>query len=137
MLRTQWFLKLILDSLRYWVEVMGVDGFRFDLASILGRDESGFKTRATFFQMVDQDPVLSQCKMIAEPWDIGPGGYQLGHFPKGWSEWNDRYRDSIRRFWRGDKGELPELARRLHGSADIFELSGRDPCCQHKLCLQS
>ena len=121
-------LQLVMDSMRYWVEVMGVDGFRFDLGSILGRQERGFNRESPFFQVLTQDPVLSKCKLIAEPWDLGPGGYQLGQFPPGWSEWNDRYRDTIRRFWRGDSGELPELARRLHGSADIFEHAGRRPC---------
>ena len=120
-------MQLIIDSLRYWVEAMGVDGFRFDLASVLGRDERGFNARATFFQIVAQDPVLAACKFIAEPWDLGPGGYQLGNYPARWSEWNDRYRDSVRRFWRADPGELPELARRLHGSGDLFEQSGRPP----------
>jgi glycogen operon protein len=120
-------LQLVTDSLRYWVQVMEVDGFRFDLASVLGRDQDGFSARNAFFQVIEQDPVLSNCKLIAEPWDIGPGGYQLGHYPPGWSEWNDRYRDSVRRFWRGDAGELPELARRLHGSGDLFEHSGRRP----------
>jgi len=120
-------MQLIIDSLRYWVQVMGVDGFRFDLASVLGRTEQGFHNQSTFFQIIAQDPVLSRCKLIAEPWDLGPGGYQLGHFPAGWSEWNDKYRDTMRRFWRADQHELPELARRLHGSSDIFEHSGRRP----------
>ena len=120
-------LRLIMDSLRYWVGEMGVDGFRFDLASILGRQERGFDPRGPFFQTLAQDPALAGVKLIAEPWDIGPGGYQLGGFPAGWSEWNDRYRDTIRRFWRGDPDQLPELARRLHGSGDLFEHSGRRP----------
>ncbi len=120
-------MQLVTDSLRHWVGAMGVDGFRFDLGTILGRGERGFDNAATFFQVVSQDPLLSSCKLIAEPWDIGPGGYQLGHFPAGWSEWNDRYRDTVRRFWRGDSGQLPELARRLHGSGDIFEHAGRRP----------
>jgi len=120
-------LQLILDSLRYWVEVMGVDGFRFDLAPILGRQYSGFKSRHAFFQSINQDPILSQVKLIAEPWDIGPGGYQLGGFPIAWREWNDKYRDTMRRFWRGDLGLLPEFAQRLHGSNDLFEHNGRGP----------
>ncbi len=120
-------MQLIMDSLRYWAGTMGVDGFRFDLASILGRDERGFNACSTFFQIIAQDPVLSGCKLIAEPWDLGPGGYQLGHYPAGFSEWNDRYRDTVRRFWRGDQGQLPEFARRLHGSGDIFEHKGRRP----------
>ena len=120
-------LRLIMDSLRYWAGEMGVDGFRFDLAAILGRQERGFDPIAPFFQTLAQDPVLAGVKLIAEPWDIGPGGYQLGGFPAGWSEWNDRYRDTIRRFWRGDPEQLPELARRLHGSGDLFEHAGRRP----------
>ncbi len=119
-------LQLVMDSLRYWVEVMGVDGFRFDLASCLGREAHGFDKGAGFFDALQQDPVLSQVKLIAEPWDIGPGGYQLGGYPQGWSEWNDRFRDTARRFWRGDFGMLPELARRLHGSSDLFEHADRD-----------
>ena len=120
-------MQMILDSLRFWAGEMGVDGFRFDLASILGRDEKGFNGRAAFFQAISQDPLLSKCKMIAEPWDIGPGGYQLGAYPGEWSEWNDQYRDICRRFWRGDAGILPEFARRIHGSGDVFESSGRSP----------
>ncbi|MCG9711257.1 glycogen debranching protein GlgX [Shewanella insulae] len=120
-------LQLVMDSLRYWVEVMGVDGFRFDLASTLGREDHGFDVGAGFFDAISQDPVLSRVRLIAEPWDIGPGGYQLGQFPIGWSEWNDRYRDTVRRFWRGDAGMLPEFATRFHGSSDLFEHAGRKP----------
>ena len=120
-------LRLIMDSLRYWAGEMGIDGFRFDLAAVLGRKERGFDPYAPIFQTVAQDPVLAGVKLIAEPWDIGPGGYQLGGFPAGWSEWNDRYRDTIRRFWRGDSDQLPELARCLHGSGDLFEHAGRRP----------
>jgi isoamylase len=120
-------LQLVMDSLRYWAEVMGVDGFRFDLATVLGRESYGFDPGSGFFDAIRQDPVLASCKMIAEPWDIGPGGYQLGNYPVGWSEWNDRYRDTLRRFWRGDSGILPEFARRIHGSSDMFEHSGRGP----------
>ncbi len=116
-----------MDSLRYWVTVMGADGFRFDLATVLGREEHGFCPRSAIFQAIAQDPVLSRVKLIAEPWDLGPGGYQLGNYPPGWSEWNDRYRDTVRRFWQGDPGMLPELARRLHGSGDLFEYAGREP----------
>jgi glycogen operon protein len=116
-----------MDSLRYWVDVMHVDGFRFDLASALGREAHGFDPASGFFDAVRQDPVLAPVKLIAEPWDIGPGGYQLGHFPPGWSEWNDRYRDTMRRFWRGEAGLMPEFARRLHGSSDVFEHSRRGP----------
>lgn len=120
-------LQLVMDSLRYWVSEMGVDGFRFDLASVLGREPHGFDPRSGFFDAVRQDPVLSCVKLIAEPWDIGPGGYQLGNYPAGWSEWNDKYRDVVRRFWRGDTGMLPEFAKRIHGSSDIFEHGGRRP----------
>ncbi|HYE00729.1 MAG TPA: glycogen debranching protein GlgX [Alphaproteobacteria bacterium] len=120
-------LQMVLDSLRYWVTEMHVDGFRFDLAATLGRESHGFDPSGGFFDAVRQDPVLSQAKLIAEPWDIGPGGYQLGQFPPGWAEWNDRYRDTVRRVWRGDHGVLPELASRLSGSADLFERQGRRP----------
>ena len=120
-------LQMVMDSLRYWVKTMGVDGFRFDLATILGRELHGFDKSNGFLDAILQDPVLNGVKVIAEPWDIGPGGYQLGGFPSPWSEWNDRYRDTIRRYWRGDKGLLPELARRIHGSSDIFEQGGRQP----------
>jgi isoamylase len=119
-------LQMVTDSLRYWVE-LGVDGFRFDLATSLGRDESGFSSRAAFFQVLRQDPVLGRVKLIAEPWDLGPGGYQLGQFPRHWSEWNDQYRDTVRRFWRGDAGVLPDFARQVHGASDLFEGSLRPP----------
>lgn len=120
-------LQMVMDSLRYWVEVMGVDGFRFDLASILGRENHGFDKHSGFLDAILQDPIINTVKVIAEPWDIGPGGYQLGEFPAPWSEWNDKYRDCIRRFWRGDEGTLPEFARRIHGSSDVFEQSERQP----------
>jgi isoamylase len=120
-------IMMVMDCLRYWVKVMGVDGFRFDLATVLGREHGGFDRGSGFMDAIHQDPTLSAVKMIAEPWDIGPGGYQLGAFPPGWSEWNDRYRDTVRRFWRGDSGMLPDFARRVHGSSDIFEHSGRKP----------
>lgn len=120
-------LQMVMDSLRYWAGTMGVDGFRFDLATVMGREHGGFDPGSGFFDAIRQDPVLASCKMIAEPWDIGPGGYQLGNYPAGWSEWNDRYRDTARRFWRGDPGMLPEFARRIHGSSDLFEHSGRGP----------
>jgi isoamylase len=120
-------IQLIMDCLRYWVETMQVDGFRFDLAPVLGKEQQGFDQGSGFFDAVLQDPALAGTKFIAEPWDIGPGGYQLGNFPAGWSEWNDRYRDTVRRYWRGDSGVLPDLARRIHGSSDIFEHSGRRP----------
>ena len=120
-------LQLITDSLRYWVDVMGVDGFRFDLAPILGRETPHFSPNNHFFTALRQDPTLAKIKLIAEPWDIGEGGYQLGRFPKSWLEWNDRFRDTCRRFWRGDKGMAPEFARRLHGSSDLFEKPSRRP----------
>lgn len=120
-------LQMVLDSLRYWATEMGVDGFRFDLATVLGRESYGFDPGAGFFDAIRQDPALARVKLIAEPWDIGPGGYQLGNYPNGWCEWNDRYRDTCRRFWKGDPGVLPEFARRIHGSSDFFEHSGRAP----------
>ncbi len=120
-------LQMVMDSLRYWVTDMHVDGFRFDLASTLAREEQGFNPSGSFLNSVRQDPVLSKVKLFAEPWDIGPGGYQLGHFPAGWSEWNDKYRDTVRRYWRGDDGMLPDLARRVHGSSDMFDRNGRSP----------
>ncbi|MCW8834549.1 MAG: glycogen debranching protein GlgX, partial [Colwellia sp.] len=120
-------LQLVTDSLRYWVEVMGVDGFRFDLAPVLGRGEQHFSAENHFFTTLKQDPVLAKVKLIAEPWDIGEGGYQLGRFPHQWMEWNDRFRDTCRRFWRGDEGMAPEFAARLHGSSDIFEQPSRRP----------
>jgi isoamylase len=120
-------LELILDSLRYWVEEMHVDGFRFDLAPALGREQASFSPDSAFFRAIHDDPVVSSVKLIAEPWDIGPGGYQLGHFPNGWSEWNDRYRDSVRRFWRGDRATSDELRSRLTGSPDLYQASRRLP----------
>jgi glycogen operon protein len=118
-------LRMIMDSLRYWVEVMHVDGFRFDLCATLGRTATGFDPGAAFFDAVRQDPVLTRVKLIAEPWDIGPGGYQLGAFPPPFLEWNDRYRDTVRRYWRGDDGQVPRLADRITGSAQQFDHSGR------------
>jgi glycogen operon protein len=120
-------IQLITDSLRYWVEVMGIDGFRFDLAPVLGREEPDFKESNHFFTSIRQDPVLSKVKLIAEPWDVGHGGYQLGRFPNSWLELNDRFRDSCRRFWRGEEGLVAEFAKRLHGSSDIFEQPSRRP----------
>jgi len=118
-------LRMVMDSLRYWVETMHVDGFRFDLAPAMGRGPGGFDARAPFFQALRQDPVLSRVKLIAEPWDIGPGGYRLGGFPPPFLEWNDRYRDTVRSFWRGDPGRAPDMASRLVGSALEFDHSGR------------
>lgn len=120
-------LQLVLDSLRYWVREMHVDGFRFDLAPTLARDPYEFDGFARFFATVQQDPVLRSVKLIAEPWDVGPGGYRLGGFPPGWAEWNGRYRDCVRRFWRADEGQVPELASRLSGSSDIFNSNDRGP----------
>ncbi len=120
-------LQMIMDSLRYWVSDMHVDGFRFDLATTLGRLPTGYDPNCPFLQAVSQDPVLGRTKLIAEPWDIGLGGYQVGNFPPGWSEWNDRYRDVVRRYWRGDGGTVGEMASRLTGSSDIFNHHGRRP----------
>lgn len=118
-------LRMVMDSLRYWVEVMHVDGFRFDLCTTLGRREHGFDQGAGFFDAIRQDPVLASVKLIAEPWDIGPGGYQLGAFPPPFLEWNDKYRDDVRRFWRGDRDMVRRLSDRLTGSAGQFDHSGR------------
>jgi glycogen operon protein len=120
-------LQMVMDSLRHWVAAYHVDGFRFDLASTLGREPSGFDPGAGFFDALRQDPVLSRVKLIAEPWDTGPGGYQLGAHPPGFAEWNDRFRDATRRFWRGDPGQRPEMAARLAGSSDLFDHHGRRP----------
>ncbi len=117
--------RLVMDSLRYWVEEMHVDGFRFDLATALARERINFDVHAGFLDAIGQDPTLSRIKRIAEPWDLGEGGYQLGNFPPGWAEWNDQYRDLVRRFWRGESGLVPELATRLTGSSDIFNHHGR------------
>lgn len=118
-------MRLVLDSLRYWVEEMGVDGFRFDLAASLGRDPHEFSASSGFFKALRQDPILQQAKLIAEPWDIGHGGYRLGHFPSNWQECNDKYRDNVRAFWRGDKGLTSEFATRLLGSRDVFKKGHR------------
>ena len=120
-------LQLIMDSLRYWVLEMHVDGFRFDLASALARELHDVDRLSTFFDLVQQDPVVSQVKLIAEPWDVGEGGYQVGNFPPLWTEWNGKYRDTVRDLWRGHPGTLPEFASRLSGSSDLYETSGRRP----------
>ena len=120
-------LQLVTDSLRYWVLDMHVDGFRFDLAPALARNHEGFNKLHSFFQVIQQDPTLSQVKLIAEPWDVGPGGYQVGNFPVPWSEWNGKYRDAIRSFWKGDEGRIGEMAYRLTGSPDLYEHDGRRP----------
>jgi isoamylase len=120
-------LQLVTDSLRYWAQDVRVDGFRFDLATILGREQHGFDEGGGFLDSCRQDPVLSQVKLIAEPWDLGPGGYQVGHFSPGWAEWNDRFRDTVRGYWRGDEKKLGDLAGRLTASADLFAKRGRRP----------
>jgi len=120
-------LQMIMDSLRYWVTEMHVDGFRFDLASALARELYEVDRLGSFFDTIGQDPVLSQVKLIAEPWDVGSGGYQVGNFPPGWNEWNDKYRDALRGYWKGDGGLIGECARRITGSADLYEASGRKP----------
>ncbi|CAB4244058.1 Glycogen operon protein GlgX homolog [Methylacidimicrobium sp. AP8] len=120
-------LQLIMDSLRYWVTEMHVDGFRFDLASSLAREFFEVDRLSAFFDLIQQDPVLSRVKLIAEPWDLGPGGYQVGNFPVGWAEWNGKYRDCVRRFWKGEGGVVSELASRLAGSSDLYEASGKRP----------
>jgi glycogen operon protein len=118
---------LIIDCLKYWVVEMHVDGFRFDLATVLARDATGFNEQSPFFRELRAEPALQHIKLIAEPWDVGWGGYQLGRFPVGWAEWNDRYRDTVRSFWRRDPGKVGELAERFAGSSDIFRHNGRKP----------
>jgi glycogen operon protein len=120
-------LQLLMDSLRYWVIEMHVDGFRFDLASALAREFHDVDRLSAFFDVIHQDPVVSQVKLIAEPWDLGEGGYQVGNFPVGWAEWNGKYRDTIRRYWKGDWGQVGELGYRLAGSSDLYERDGRRP----------
>jgi glycogen operon protein len=120
-------MQMVMDSLRYWVEEMHVDGFRFDLATTLAREAQAFDPYAGFLDTIRQDPALANTKLIAEPWDVGPEGYQLGRFPPGWMEWNDRFRNTVRRFWRGDGGLIGEMAGRLSGSADLFAHDGRRP----------
>ena len=120
-------LQLIMDSLRYWVMEMHVDGFRFDLASTLARELHEVDRLGAFFDIIHQDPIFSQVKLIAEPWDSGKGGYQVGNFPCLWSEWNGKYRDCVRRFWKGDGGTLAEFATRLSGSGDLYQTAGAGP----------
>jgi glycogen operon protein len=119
--------SLIIECLKYWVEEMHVDGFRFDLATVLARDSNGYNEHSTFFKSLRSEPVLAYVKLIAEPWDVGLGGYQLGRFPAGWTEWNDRYRDTMRAYWRGDGGRIGEFAERLAGSSDVFRHNARKP----------
>jgi len=120
-------MQLVTDSLRYWAGEMRVDGFRFDLATILAREPHGFSEESSFLHACMQDPLLTQVKLIAEPWDCGPGGYQVGRFPPGWAEWNDGYRDTIRSYWRGDEGKVPAVASKISASADLFDKRGRRP----------
>ena len=121
-------LQMVMDSLRYWSDEVHIDGFRFDLATTLARgDGGGFEWHSGFIEAIQQDPVLSRLKLIAEPWDLGEGGHQLGNFPPGWSEWNDRFRNTVRRYWQGNEGILPDLAFRITGSSDLFERYGRRP----------
>ena len=120
-------LQLIMDSLRYWVQEMHVDGFRFDLAAALARELHEVDRLGAFFDIIHQDPVLSRVKLIAEPWDLGEGGYQVGNFPAGWTEWNAKYRDAVRAYWKGDGGLIGDLARRLTGSSDLYAHNGRRP----------
>ncbi|MCQ8780754.1 glycogen debranching protein GlgX [Mangrovibrevibacter kandeliae] len=120
-------LQMVADSLRYWAQEMRVDGFRFDLATILAREPYGFDEGGGFLDACRQDPILSSVKLIAEPWDIGPGGYQVGQFPPGWAEWNDKFRDTVRSYWKGDGGVMPEFAKRISGSGDLFNKRGRKP----------
>ena len=120
-------LQLVMDSLRYWVTEMHVDGFRFDLAATLARGLHEVGQLSSFLDMIHQDPMISQVKLIAEPWDMGEGGYQVGNFPVLWAEWNGKYRDTVRRFWRGDESQVAELAYRLSGSSDLYQHNGRRP----------
>jgi glycogen operon protein len=120
-------LKLIMDSLRYWVTEMHVDGFRFDLAATLARELHDVDRLSAFFDIIHQDPIISQVKLIAEPWDVGNGGYQVGNFPVLWAEWNGKYRDTVRRYWKGDEGQLSDLGYRLTGSSDLYQNDGRRP----------
>src|SRR5205823_2518013 len=126
-MRHPFVLQLIMDSLRYWVTEMHVDGFRFDLAATLARELHDVDRLSAFFDLIQQDPVIREVKLVAEPWDVGEGGYQVGNFPPLWSEWNGKFRDSVRDFWRGQPGSLPDLGFRLTGSADLYETSGRRP----------
>src|SRR3712207_4566802 len=120
-------LKLVMDSLRYWVQEMHVDGFRFDLAAALARELHEVDRLSAFFDIIHQDPVLSEMKLIAEPWDVGEGGYQVGNFPPLWSEWNGKFRDTVRDFWRGEDRTLAEFGFRFTGSADLYQMDGRSP----------
>ena len=118
---------MVMDSLRHWVKDFHVDGFRFDLGVTLGRESHGFDPGSGFFDALRQDPVLVRTKLISEPWDIGPGGYQVGGFPAGWSEWNDHFRRTLRRYWAGQGSLIGDLGRRMTASADLFDHDGRNP----------
>jgi glycogen operon protein len=120
-------LQLIMDSLRYWVTQMHVDGFRFDLASTLARELHAVSKLSAFFDVIHQDPVLSQVKLIAEPWDVGEGGYQVGNFPVLWTEWNGKYRDTVRGYWKGEEGQIGDMGYRLTGSPDLYQWNGKRP----------
>ena len=126
-------LQIIMDSLRYWILEMHVDGFRFDLASTLARELHDVDRLGSFFDIIQQDPVISQVKLIAEPWDLGEGGYQVGNFPALWAEWNGLYRDTVRAFWKGDEGQAGVFASRLTGSSDLYGRGGAPPLCEHQL----
>ena len=133
LMRSPHVLQLIMDSLRYWVTEMHVDGFRFDLAATLARQFHEVDRLSSFFDLVQQDPVVSQVKLIAEPWDVGEGGYQVGNFPPLWTEWNGKYRDTVRDLWRGEPRTLAEFASRLTGSSDLYQDDGRRPAGLHQL----
>src|SRR5207253_1528671 len=120
-------LQLVMDSLRYWISQMHVDGFRFDLAAALARELHDVSHLSSFFDVIHQDPLISQVKLIAEPWDLGSGGYLVGKFPVLWSEWNGKYRDTIRSYWKGDQGCISRFADSLSGSSDLYESTGRTP----------
>jgi glycogen operon protein len=126
-MRDQRALQLVMDSLRYWVQEMHIDGFRFDLCSALGRESDGYDPGSGFFDAIQQDPLLTRVKLIAEPWDADPGGYAVGRCPTAWSEWNGKYRDDVRQFWRGDPCKISAIATRLAGSSDYYNHSGRAP----------
>ncbi len=126
-------LKLLMDSLRYWVTEMHVDGFRFDLAATLARELHDVNKLSAFFDTIHQDPTLADVKLIAEPWDVGEGGYQVGQFPVLWAEWNGIYRDTVRRFWKGDEGQLSNFAYRLTGSSDLYQIRRPQALRQHQL----
>src|SRR3989442_9484882 len=126
-MREPYTLQLLMDSLRYWIVEMHVDGFRFDLASTLARELHEVDRLSAFFDLIHQDPVCRDCKLIAEPWDLGEGGYQVGNFPPLWTEWNGKFRDAVRDYWRGADATMPEFASRLTGSSDLYQSNGRRP----------